>query len=148
LVARGTLSVTSTHLPLAELDSRRATILKSLDERQLLSAELKAKIEAALTLTTLEDLFAPYRPKRQTRASMAAERGLTPLADFLFEDQNADPADEAVKYIDAEKEVTTSAEALAGARDIIAEIVADEAVTTRGARAMEISIFTVVIAES
>ena len=59
-------------LQLAELDSRRATILKSLDERQLLSPELKKKILAALTLTTLEDLFAPYRPKRQTRASMAA----------------------------------------------------------------------------
>jgi uncharacterized protein len=114
-------------LQLAELDSRRATILKSLDERQLLSAELKAKINAALTLTTLEDLFAPYRPKRQTRASMAAERGLTPLADFLFENQNADPAEEAAKYIDAEKSVPDAEAALAGARDIIAERVSDDA---------------------
>jgi uncharacterized protein len=114
-------------LQLAELDSRRATILKSLDERQLLSPELKAKILAALTLTTLEDLFAPFRPKRQTRASMAAERGLTPLADFLFENQNADPADEAVKYIDAEKSVPDAEAALAGARDILAERVSDDA---------------------
>ena len=118
-------------LQLAELDSRRATILKSLDERQLLSAELKAKINAALTLTTLEDLFAPYRPKRQTRASMAAERGLTPLADFLFENQNADPTEEAAKYIDAEKSVPDAEAALAGARDILAERVSDDA-TLRG----------------
>ena len=114
-------------LQLAELDSRRATILKSLDERQLLSPELKTKINAALTLTTLEDLFAPFRPKRQTRASMAAERGLTPLADFLFENPNADPADEAVKYIDAEKSVPDTDAALAGARDILAERVSDDA---------------------
>ncbi len=118
-------------LQLAELDSRRATILKSLDERQLLSADLKAKINAALTLTTLEDLFAPYRPKRQTRASMAAERGLTPLADFLFENQNADPSEEAAKYIDAEKNVPDTEAALAGARDILAERVSDDA-TLRG----------------
>ena len=118
-------------LQLAELDSRRATILKYLDERQLLSPELKKKILAALTLTTLEDLFAPYRPKRQTRASMAAERGLTPLTDFLFENQNADPTEEAAKYIDAEKSVPDVESALAGARDILAERVSDDA-TLRG----------------
>ncbi len=114
-------------LQLAELDSRRATILKSLDERQLLSPELKTKILAALTVTALEDIFAPYRPKRQTRATKAVERGLTPLADFIFENQNASSADEAVKYVDAEKEVATVEDALAGARDIIAERVADDA---------------------
>jgi len=118
-------------LQLAELDSRRATILKSLDERQLLSPELKKKILAALTVTALEDIFAPYRPKRQTRATKAFERGLTPLADFIFENQTADPAEEAAKYIDAEKEVPTAEDALAGARDIIAERVADDA-TLRG----------------
>ena len=118
-------------LQLAELDSRRATILKSLDERQLLSPDLKTKILAALTVTALEDIFAPYRPKRQTRATKAADRGLTPLADFIFENQNADPAEEAAKYInvseDKEKEVATAEDALAGARDIIAERVADDA---------------------
>lgn len=118
-------------LQLAELDSRRATIVKSLDERQLLSPELKTKILAALTLSTLEDLFAPFRPKRQTRASMAAERGLTPLADFLFENQNADPSEEAAKYIDPEKNVPDADTALAGARDILAERVSDDA-TLRG----------------
>ncbi len=118
-------------LQLAELDSRRATILKSLDERSLLTPELKKKILAALTVTALEDIFAPYRPKRQTRATKAIDRGLTPLADFIFENQNADPAEEAAKYInvteDKETEVPTAEDALAGARDIIAERVADDA---------------------
>jgi uncharacterized protein len=118
-------------LQLAELDTRRSAILKSLDERSLLTPGLKSKIEAALTLGTLEDLFAPFRPKRQTRATKAIERGLTPLADWLLENQSADPADEAAKFIDAEKEVPTAADALAGARDIIAERVADDA-TLRG----------------
>ena len=122
-------------LQLAELDSRRSTILKSLDERNLLTEELKKKVMAALTITALEDVFAPFRPKRQTRATKAIERGLTPLADFMFENQNADPAEEAAKYInvtdDKEKEVATAEDALAGARDIIAERVADDA-TLRG----------------
>lgn len=118
-------------LQLAELDSRRSTILKSLEERKLLTPELNKKILAALTLTSLEDIFAPYRPKRQTRATKAIDKGLTPLADFLLENQNADPAEEAAKFInvteDKEKEVPTVEEALAGARDIIAERVADDA---------------------
>ncbi|MEP2776521.1 MAG: Tex family protein [Luteolibacter sp.] len=118
-------------LQLAELDSRRASILKSLDERKLLSDDLKKKILAALTITVLEDIFAPYRPKRQTRATKAIDKGLEPLADFLLENQNADPAEEAAKFInlseDKEKEVATAEDALAGARDIIAERVADDA---------------------
>jgi uncharacterized protein len=118
-------------LQLAELDTRRTAILKSLEERSLLTPELKKKIEAATTLTAVEDLFAPYRPKRQTRATKAIERGLTPLADWLLANQAADPADEAAKFIDPEKEVATAADALAGARDIIAERVADDA-TLRG----------------
>ncbi|MEO0018146.1 MAG: hypothetical protein RLZZ522_1429, partial [Verrucomicrobiota bacterium] len=114
-------------LQLADLDVRRAAVLKSLEERSLLTPELKKKIEAATTLTAVEDLFAPYRPKRQTRATKAIERGLTPLADWLLENQPADPAEEAAKFIDPEKEVATAADALAGARDIIAERVADDA---------------------
>ncbi|HSP42305.1 MAG TPA: Tex family protein, partial [Luteolibacter sp.] len=112
--------------------SRRSAILKSLEERSLLTPELKKKVEAAATMNALEDVFAPFRPKRQTRATKAVERGLTPLADWLLENQHADPADEAAKYIDAEKEVPTAEDALAGARDIIAERVADDA-TLRGA---------------
>ena len=118
-------------LQLAELDTRRSAILKSLEERSLLTPELKKKIEAATTLTAVEDLFAPYRPKRQTRATKAIERGLTPLADWLLANQKSDPSDEAAKFIDPEKEVATAADALAGARDIIAERVADDA-TLRG----------------
>ncbi len=114
-------------LQLAELDTRRSAILKSLEERSLLTPELKKKVEAAATLATLEDVFAPFRPKRQTRATKAIERGLTPLADWLLENQSADPAEESAKFIDAEKEVPTAADALAGARDIIAERVADDA---------------------
>ncbi|MFN6045949.1 MAG: Tex family protein, partial [Verrucomicrobiota bacterium] len=118
-------------LQLAELDTRRSAILKSLEERSLLTPELKKKVEAASTLATLEDVFAPFRPKRQTRATIAIERGLTPLADWLLEHQSEDPADEAAKFVDAEKQVATAIDALAGARDIIAERVADDA-TLRG----------------
>ncbi|MEI6604763.1 MAG: Tex family protein [Verrucomicrobiota bacterium] len=118
-------------LQLAELDTRRIAILKSLEERSLLTPELKKKLDAATTLTVLEDIFAPFRPKRQTRATKAIERGLTPLADWLLENQSADPADEAAKFIDLEKDVASAADALAGARDILAERVADDA-TLRG----------------
>jgi uncharacterized protein len=114
-------------LQLAELDTRRSAILKSLEERSLLTPTLKTQLDAAATLTALEDIFAPFRPKRQTRATKAAERGLTPLADWLLENQAADPSAEAAKYIDAEKELPAAADALAGARDIIAERVADDA---------------------
>ena len=112
---------------LAELDGRRVSILKSLEERNLLTPELKKKIDAALTMTVLEDIFAPFRPKRVTRATKAKEKGLEPLADWLLANQAADPAEEAAKYIDAEKEVPDANDALAGARDIIAERVADDA---------------------
>jgi uncharacterized protein len=114
-------------LQLAELDSRRTAVLKSLEERSLLTPELKKKLEAAITITAVEDIFAPFRPKRQTRATKAVERGLTPLADFIFENQSADPEEEAAKFLNSEMEVPTTVEALAGARDIIAERVADDA---------------------
>jgi uncharacterized protein len=112
---------------LAELDARRVSILKSLEERNLLTPELRKKIDAALTMTVLEDIFAPFRPKRVTRATKAKEKGLEPLADWLLANQVADPADEAAKYVDAGKEVADVNDALAGARDIIAERVADDA---------------------
>ncbi|WP_367872291.1 Tex family protein [Luteolibacter sp. Populi] len=120
-------------LQLAELDGRRISIIKSLEERSLLTPELKKKIDAAATLTVLEDIFAPYRPKRQTRATKAKEMGLEPLADWLLANQAADPAEEALKFVNVgaevekEKEVADASAALAGARDIIAERVADDA---------------------
>ena len=112
---------------LGELDSRRSSVLKSLEERSLLTPELKKKILAADTMAKVEDIFAPFRPKRQTRATKAREKGLEPLADWLLENQGADPADEAAKFVSEEKEVATAEDALAGARDIIAERVADDA---------------------
>lgn len=122
---------------LAALDDRRAAILKSLEERNLLTDELKAKIEKALTMTVLEDLFAPFRPKRRTRATIAKERGLEPLAEFLVEhheDRQADPFAEAAKFVDEAKEVPDADAALAGARDILAERVSDDALARQGLR--------------
>jgi len=121
-------------MQLAELDSRRSAIIKSLEERSLLTPELKKKVEAATTMSALEDVFAPYRPKRQTRATKAKDRGLEPLADWIFANQSSDPADEAAKFVDVEKEVPTAEDALAGARDIIAERVADDAALRGRAR--------------
>ena len=115
-------------LGLAELDQRRESILKSLAERNLLSDALKAAVNKAETLTALEDVFQPYRPKRRTRAIIAREQGLEPLADLLFSQQaTADPQTAAAAYVNAEKGVADAAAALAGARDILAERVSDDA---------------------
>ena len=114
---------------LADLDSRRETILKSLAERNLLTDPLKAAIAAADNVTRLEDIYLPYRPKRRTRAMIAKEQGLEPLADLLFQQQAAtDPQAEAAKFVSAERGVADVNAALAGARDVIAERVSDDAV--------------------
>ncbi len=106
---------------LRELDKRREAIIKSLTERDLLTDELQEKIEAAATMAVLEDIYLPFRPKRRTRATIARERGLEPLADLLFAQENINPEEEAEAFIDPEKEVATADDALSGARDIIAE---------------------------
>lgn len=107
---------------LAELDARREAILQSLTERELLTDDLQERIMAAETMTRLEDIYLPYRPKRRTRATIAREKGLEPLAELLFaQDAATDPLAAAEAYVDAEKQVNTVEEALAGARDIIAE---------------------------
>ena len=114
---------------LSELDKRREAILKSLEERGLLTDELKEKIEAAETMAVLEDIYLPFRPKRRTRATIAREKGLEPLALLLFaQDVNppVDPFSEAAKYIDTEKGVESAEDALAGARDIIAEMISED----------------------
>jgi len=116
---------------LAELESRRLAILKSLEERNLLTESLKKKVMDALTLTALEDVFAPYRPKRRTRATMAKERGLEPLADWLYQNQDAvGVEDEAAKYVvesdEKDKAVPSTEDALSGARDILAERFSDD----------------------
>ncbi|MEF2145636.1 MAG: Tex family protein [Desulfovibrionaceae bacterium] len=111
---------------LAELDKRRAAILKSLEERELLTDELRRDVEKAPDLTTLEDVYLPHRPKRRTRAAMAREKGLEPLATRLFRQEEMDPVAEAGRYIDGEKGVEGAEAALAGARDIIAEWLAED----------------------
>ena len=112
---------------LRELDRRRDTIVQSLEEQGVLDEELAAKVAAAETLTELEDIYLPYRPKRRTRATMAREKGLEPLAEEVFaQDPTCDPDALAAAFIDAEKGVATADEALAGARDIIAERVAED----------------------
>ena len=105
-----------------ELERRRESILHSLEERNLLTDELKEKILGAETLSTLEDLYLPFRPKRRTRATVAREKGLEPLAQILFaQEETTDPAAEAASFVDPEKSVQSVEEALSGARDIIAE---------------------------
>ena len=115
---------------LTELEQRREAILKSLSERQLLSDVLKVAVEGADTLSALEDLYAPFRPKRRTRATIAKEAGLEPLADLLFNEQaTIDPLAVAAAFVSLEKSVPDVAAALAGARDILAERFSEDAAT-------------------
>ena len=113
---------------MVEVEQRRDAILKSLTERNLLTDGLKSSLTHADTLAALEDLFAPYRPKRRTRAMIAKEAGLEPLADQLFEHQaTLDPLQAATAFVNAEKQVADVTAALAGARDILAERISDDA---------------------
>ncbi len=112
---------------LRNLDRRRDEIRRSLAELDVLNGELESQLAAAKTLSELEDLYRPYRPKRRTRATAAKERGLEPLAMWLMMQTAGDPAAEAEKYADPEKDVPDAQAALAGARDIIAETAGDSA---------------------
>jgi len=119
------------------LDNRRESILKSLMERELLTDDLKEKIVSAETITNIEDIYLPYRPKRRTRATAAKEKGLEPLARLIFDQQDdTDPINEAAAYIDPEKGVETAEDALAGSRDIIAEWVNEDQVARERMRAL------------
>ncbi len=111
---------------LRDLDKRRQAILKSLEERDLLDDDLREKIEAALTMAELEDIYLPFKPKRRTRATIAREKGLEPLAEMIFAQEKINLRAEAEKYIDPEKEVQTAEDALQGARDIVAEWVNED----------------------
>ena len=112
---------------LRDLDKRREAILKSITEMGKLTPMLENQVNAAETMVALEDIYLPYRPKRKTRATMARDKGLQPLADTLFEQNRIDHEAEAAKYIDEGKGVNTAEEALAGARDIIAEQISENA---------------------
>ena len=111
---------------LQELDKRREAILNSLEERGQLTDELKGKILAAETMVALEDIYLPYRPKRRTRATIARERGLEPLAHLLFAQEETDPIAAAAAFVDPEKGVESAEDALSGGRDIIAEWVNED----------------------
>lgn len=106
---------------LMELDKRREAILKSLEERELLTEELRKTILAASSMPALEDIYLPYRPKRRTRATIAREKGLEPLAEKIYGQDSFDPAIEARHFVNPDKEVMSAEDALAGARDIVAE---------------------------
>ena len=121
---------------LRNLEKRREEIAASLEEQGVMTDELKAQLAKAVTLSELEDIYRPFRPKRRTRATIAKERGLEPLALWLMLQQAGDPAAEAAKYIDAEKEVPDAETALAGARDILAETVSDSAEVRKELRAL------------
>jgi uncharacterized protein len=120
---------------LHELDQRRQAILKSLEERKLLTDELRGRVDAAGTMAALEDVYQPFRPKRRTRGMIAREKGLEPLADVLWrQEAGVDPQREAAKYVTPEGStvaeelrVPDAAAALQGARDVIAERVNDDA---------------------
>lgn len=118
---------------LRSLEQRKSKVLELIDGLGQLTDEISKAVEKAAALSELEDIYRPFRPKKKTRASVAQERGLLPLAEFLLDsDKNADIMSEAAKYIDEEKGVKTAEAALAGASDIIAEAVSDDtAVRTR-----------------
>ncbi|MDX9811982.1 MAG: Tex family protein [Bacteroidales bacterium] len=119
---------------LKELDARRESIIKSVEEQEKMTPELLSRLEAALTMAELEDLYLPYRPRRRTRATIAREKGLEPLADFVMKQGNEDPFRKAAAFIN--DEVKTADEALAGAQDIIAEWVSEDEKARRRLRSL------------
>jgi len=112
---------------LRELDKRKEAILKSIQEQGKLTPELEAKVKSAETMSKLEDIYLPYKPKRRTKGMIAREKGLEPLAELIFSQESINLDSEAGNYLDAEKEVNSTEEALQGARDIIAEWVNENA---------------------
>lgn len=121
-------------LQLLALDKRRETVLQSIEEQGKLTPELRALIEKAATMQELEDIYLPYKPKRRTRASIAREKGLEPLADFIMQQTFRPLLAEARRYVNAEKGVENEEQALAGARDIIAERVSEDRIVRERVR--------------
>ena len=119
---------------LRNLQERRDEVKKSIENQGKLTEELSAAIDCAATLAEVEDLYRPYKQKRRTRASIAREKGLEPLAEAIFAQDGQDPAVLAEAYLDPEKEVNTIEEALAGASDIIAENLSDDAAIRKSLR--------------
>lgn len=128
------LAIKERSLRLEELEARRSAIHASLVDRGLLNEELEKAVTNAGSLTALEDIYLPYRPKRKTRASMAAEKGLAPLADLLLLQEGKDPFNLAVPFVSEEKGVASEEEALQGAKDIIAERISENGEARRRVR--------------
>ena len=123
-----------------ELEERRETVLASIEEQGKLTPELKARIQAVLEKTELEDLYLPYKPKRRTKASMARDRGLEPLAQFLWDQQGGRALSGfAATFVIQEKGVASAKEALEGARHIIAEWISENAEFRKSVRGMMMS---------
>ena len=113
---------------LRNLEEKKAQVIASIEEQGKLTEELKAQIEQAQTQVVVDDLYRPYRPKRRTRATIAKEKGLEPLADIILEQTTTEPIENiAGDYISEEKEVNSAEDAVSGAKDIIAEIISDNA---------------------
>ncbi len=112
------------YLRLKDLDSRREAVIRSIEEQEKMTPELLKKIESALTMAELEDIYLPFRPKRRTRATIAREKGLEPLAAIILEQQERDPHQKAEEFIN--DQVPTVDDALAGASDIIAEWISED----------------------
>ena len=134
---------------LRNLQERREEVKRSIENQGKLTEELSAAIDAAATMTEVEDLYRPYKQKRRTRGSMAREKGLAPLAQAIFDQDGQDPAKLAESYLDPEKGVATIEEALQGANDIIAEDLSDNADIRKALRelVMRKGVFTCKAAE-
>ncbi len=123
------IAIRDTFRKLEEIEKRRAAILHSLSEQGVLTAELERAVAGASTMSSLEDVYLPFRPRKRTRATMAREKGLEPLAELILLRDRADPRIEAAGFVDAERGVASLEEALAGALDIIAERISEDADT-------------------
>lgn len=120
---------------LRELEDRRQTILKSIEEQGKLTDELRSQIQQVQSKTELEDLYLPYKPKRRTKGQIAIEAGLEPLADLLWSQPENDPETTALSFVDAEKGVVDSKAALDGAKYILMERFAEDAALLAKVRA-------------
>ena len=120
---------------LRSLEARRGEIRTAIEGQEKLTPEIEAALQRAATLTELEDIYRPFRPKRKTRASVAREKGLEPLAAWILSQKPGDPEKQAAAFVSEEKGVPSPAEALAGASDILAEDIADNAAIRKELRA-------------
>ena len=122
---------------LRNLENRKNEVSSSIEEQGKLTEEISEALEKAVTLVEVEDIYRPFKPKRKTRASVARDKGLEPLAEFIIEQNiDSDPESEAEKYINSEKEIETADAALQGAMDIIAEDISDNAELRKKIRAL------------